>query len=68
MLNWIILIELIIYIKKDLVLNNLQRLICHKPQPTDQIMNFDETQPVSYDGYFKLYFLLSQNILFYSGF
>ena len=24
-------IELIIYIKMDLVLNNLQRLICHKP-------------------------------------
>ena len=27
-------IELIIYVKMDLVLNNLQRLICHKIQPT----------------------------------
>ena len=27
-------IELIIYIKMDLTLNNLQRLICHKIQPT----------------------------------
>ena len=27
-------IELIIYIKMDLALNNLQRLICHKTQPT----------------------------------
>ena len=30
MLNWI---ELIVYIKMDLVLNNLQRLICHKTKP-----------------------------------
>ena len=29
-------IELIIYINMDLVLNNLQRLICHKSQPTNQ--------------------------------
>ncbi len=28
-------IELIIHIKMDLVLNNLQRLICHKTQPTN---------------------------------
>ena len=28
-------IELIIYIKMDLALNNLQRLICHKTQPTN---------------------------------
>ena len=28
-------IELIIYIKIDLVLNNLQRVICHKSQPTN---------------------------------
>ena len=27
-------IELIIYIKMDLALNNLQRLICHKTQQT----------------------------------
>ena len=26
--------ELVIYIKMDLVLNNLQRLICHKTQQT----------------------------------
>ena len=31
--------ELIIYIKMDLALNNLQRLICHKTQPTDQQFN-----------------------------
>ena len=38
MLNWIVWnrIELIIYIKMDLVLNNLQRLICHKTQTTNQ--------------------------------
>ena len=29
-------IELIIYIKMDFALNNLQRLICHKTQPTNQ--------------------------------
>ena len=34
MLNWIISIEQIIYIKMDLALNNLQRLICHKTQQT----------------------------------
>ena len=34
MLNWIVLKEQIIYIKMDLVLNNLQRLICHKTQQT----------------------------------
>ena len=34
MLNWIALIEQIIYIKMDLALNNLQRLICHKTQQT----------------------------------
>ena len=28
--------ELIIRIEIDLALNNLQRLICHKTQPTDQ--------------------------------
>ena len=27
---------MIIYIKMDLALNNLQRLICHKIQPTNQ--------------------------------
>ena len=35
-LNWFE-IELIIYIKMDLALNNLQSLICHKTQPTNQI-------------------------------
>ena len=29
-------IELIIYIKMDLALDNRQRLICHKFQPTNQ--------------------------------
>ena len=47
-LNWIVLcthakrmfeIELIIYIKMDLALNNLQRLICHKTQPTNHLKN-----------------------------
>ena len=28
--------ELIILMKMDLALNNLQRLICHKTQPTNQ--------------------------------
>ena len=32
MLNWIVKIELFISIKRDLALNNLQRLICHKTQ------------------------------------
>ena len=32
MLNWI---ELTICIKMDLALNNLQKLICHKIQPTN---------------------------------
>ena len=32
-------IELIIYIKMDLALNNLQRLICHETQPTNQPTN-----------------------------
>ena len=37
MLNWTVQIELIICIKMDLTLNNLQRLICYKPkQPTHQ--------------------------------
>ena len=29
-------IELIIYIKVDLALNNLQKLICHKPKQQQQ--------------------------------
>ena len=33
-------VELIISIKMDLALNNLQRLICYKPQPTDQQQNW----------------------------
>ena len=42
-MNWIVwnrhelfVIELIIYIKMDLALNNLQRWICYKTQPTNQ--------------------------------
>ena len=30
--------ELIIYVKMDLALNNLQRLICHETQPNNQPM------------------------------
>ena len=33
MKNELFEIELIIYIKMDLALNNLKRLICHKTQP-----------------------------------
>ena len=32
-------IELLICLKMDLALNNLQRLICHKIQPTNQPTN-----------------------------
>ena len=32
-------IEQIIYNKMDLALNNLQRLLCHKTQPTNQPTN-----------------------------
>ena len=40
MLNRIYEIELIICIKMDLALNNLQRLICHKTQiPKQQVLN-----------------------------
>ena len=31
--------ELIIYIKMDLALNNLQKLICHKTQPNQIIIS-----------------------------
>ena len=42
-------IELIIYIKMDLALDNLQRLICHKTQPTNQpIANLKHLSPWSY--------------------
>ena len=37
MLNWIY-IEQIIYIKMDLALNNLQRLICHKTHQTKPLL------------------------------
>ena len=33
-------IELIIYIKMDLALNNLQRLICHKTKQTNLPVDF----------------------------
>ena len=33
-------IELIIHMKIDLALNNLQGLICHKTQPTNQSIKF----------------------------
>ena len=37
-LNFVLIeIELIICIKMDLALNNLQRLICHKTQPINQL-------------------------------
>ena len=35
-LNWIIWNRTVFCIKMDLVLNNLQRLICHKTQPSKQ--------------------------------
>ena len=38
-------IELIICIKMDLALNNLQWLICHKTQTTNQSTSFDSLQP-----------------------
>ena len=37
-------IELIICIKIDLALNNLQRLICHKIQPTNQPTNQNDNK------------------------
>ena len=37
MLNWIVW-NRTICIKMDLALNNLQRLICHKTQPTNQVL------------------------------
>ena len=39
--------EQIIYIKMDLALNNLQRLMCHKTKPT---------KPWSYDSLQKIIF------------
>ena len=36
MLNWIVLYRTDYLHKMDLVLDNLQRLICHKTQPTNQ--------------------------------
>ena len=39
-------IELIIFIKMDLVLNNIQRLICHK-DPTNQQTNQNQIQEES---------------------
>ena len=35
MLNWIVRNRTDFYIKMELALNNLQRLVCHKPQPTN---------------------------------
>ena len=41
MLNWIVLNRTdFFYIKMDLALNNLQKLICHKIQPTNQLKLF----------------------------
>ena len=52
MLNWIVLKEQIIYIKMDLALNSLQRLICHKTQQTKPnlttSMNFFKLDDVRY--------------------
>ena len=39
MLKWIVW-NRTIFIKRDLALNNLQRLICHKTQPTNQTNKF----------------------------
>ena len=43
-------IELIIYLKVDLALNNQQRLICHKTQTTDQPTN----QNISTDSIIRI--------------
>ena len=39
--------ELIIYIKMDLALKNLQRLICHKTHQTKPNLNVDARQATS---------------------
>ena len=39
-------IELIIYIKMDLALNNLQRLICHKTQQINHLMKCDQMRSI----------------------
>ena len=41
----------IIYIKKDLALNNLEKLVCHKTQTTNQqkVYTFDENSVVELD-------------------
>ena len=39
MLNSIVWNRTDIYMKRDLALNNLQKLICHKTQPTNQLTN-----------------------------
>ena len=36
-LNCVLILNRIVYIKMDLALNNLQRLICHKTQPTRNV-------------------------------
>ena len=41
-------IELIICIKMDLALNNLQRLICYKTQPTNQPTNQHKVDTCKY--------------------
>ena len=53
MLNWIVEIEPIIYIKMDLAWNNLQGLICHKTQ---------QTKPINYDiNYINRIWLIGAN-------
>ena len=54
--------ELIIYIKVDLALNNLQRLICHKPQQTKPTITFSS---LSYIFFFALSFFLSCYLSFF---
>ena len=51
-------IELIIYIKMDLALYNLQRLICHKPQPTNQPSSVTQNEPINWILYVYSLFLL----------
>ena len=70
-------IELIIYIKMDLALNNLQRLICHKNKPTNQQIkklpslthpNWEKTQASHWGGIFLFFIWTSSFLLSSSSF
>ena len=50
MLNELFEIELTILIKMDLALNKLEKLICHKTQPTNQP---NQTKPINADANLK---------------